>query len=115
MARQYEKNIENENSKWILYTFSFIPVNTGINSTFALGVLSKDVFERHKLTGSEVSSPSIRLDATKFVSSVCTVIEAICRKFAIGAKTEHCSGMRKVHLRLTFLVLLKRVFALKGA
>ena len=60
-------------------------MNTGINSTFALGVLSKDVFERHKLTGSEVSSPSIRLDATKFVSSVCTVIEAICRK--IGAKT----------------------------
>ena len=62
-------------------------MNTGINSTFALGVLSKDVFERHKLTGSEVSSPSIRLDhdATKLVSSVCTVIEAICRK--IGAKT----------------------------
>ena len=60
-------------------------MNTGINSTFALGVLSKDVFERHKLTGSEVSSPSIRLDATKFVSSVCTVIEAICPK--IGAKT----------------------------
>ena len=60
-------------------------MNTGINSTFALGVLSKDVFERHKFTGSEVSSPSIRLDATKFVSSVCTVIEAICRK--IGAKT----------------------------
>ena len=60
-------------------------MNTGINSTFALGVLSKGVFERHKLTGSEVSSPSIRLDATKFVSSVCTVIEAICRK--IGAKT----------------------------
>ena len=60
-------------------------MNTGINSTFALGVLSKDVFERHKLTGSEASSPSIRLDATKFVSSVCTVIEAICRK--IGAKT----------------------------
>ena len=60
-------------------------MNTGINSTFALGVLSKEVFERHKLTGSEASSPSIRLDATKFVSSVCTVIEAICRK--IGAKT----------------------------
>ena len=40
---------------------------------------------RHKLTGSEASSPSIRLDATKFVSSVCTVIEDICRTF--GAKT----------------------------
>ena len=60
-------------------------MNTGINSTFALEVLSKDVFERHKLTGSEAISPSIRLDATKFVSSVCTVIEDICRTF--GAKT----------------------------
>ena len=61
-------------------------MNTGINSTFALGVLRKDVFERrHKLTGSEAASPSIRLDATKFVSSVCTVIEDICRIF--GAKT----------------------------
>ena len=60
-------------------------MNNGINSTFALEVLSKDVFERHKLTGSDASSPSIRLDATKFVSSVCTVIEDICRKF--GAKT----------------------------
>ena len=60
-------------------------MNTGINSTFALGVLSKDVFERHKLTGSEASSPSIRLDATKFVSSVCTIIEDICRTF--GSKT----------------------------
>ena len=66
-------------------SFPFIPVNTGINSTFALEVLSKDVFERHKLTGSEAISPSIRLDATKFVSSVCTVIEDICRTF--GAKT----------------------------
>ena len=65
--------------------FLFISVNTGINFTFSLGVLSKDVFERHKLTGSEVSSPSIRLYANKFVSSVCTVIEDICRTF--GAKT----------------------------
>ena len=60
-------------------------MNTDNNSTFSLEVLSKDVFVRHKLIGSEASSPSIRLDATKFVSSVCTVIEDICRTF--GAKT----------------------------